>query len=113
MRVDLTTFGVEPPENGKTGRAAGNPESVGGSTSTNTSASNSASAATSSGSDAARFSFDHTRVQTLAAQVLEQPEVRAAKVQSLKQSIGKGEYAVSPGQVADALASDLGFEARA
>jgi negative regulator of flagellin synthesis FlgM len=111
MRVDLTTFGVEPPENGKPGRAAGSPESAGGSTSTNNSASNSASAATASTSDAARFSS--TQVQTLAAQVLEQPEIRAAKVQSLKQSIDSGEYEVSPGQVADALASDLGFEARA
>jgi|ERR1035438_5288142 flagellar biosynthesis anti-sigma factor FlgM len=111
MRVDLTTFGVEPPENGKSGRAAGSPESAGGSTSTNTSASNSASAASNSAVDAARFSS--TRVQSLAAQALEQPEIRAAKVQSLRQSIGKGEYAVSPGQVADALASDLGFEARA
>jgi flagellar biosynthesis anti-sigma factor FlgM len=113
MRIDLTTLGVETPENGKSGRAAGNPESAGKSTSTNTSASNSASAATNSASDAARFSFDHTRAQSLTAQVLEQPEVRAAKVQSLKQAIGNGEYEVSPGQVADALASDLGFEARA
>jgi flagellar biosynthesis anti-sigma factor FlgM len=113
MRVDLTTFGVEPPDNGKSGRAAGTTESVGGNTSTNTSGSSSASAATNAALDAARFSFDHTRVQSLAAQALDQPEVREAKVQSLKQSIDKREYAVSPGQIADALASDLGFEARA
>jgi len=58
--------------------------------------------------DQTRFSFDQTRVQALEAQVLAQPEIRQAKVQALQQAIGNGEYSVSAGQVADAMASDLG-----
>ena len=61
-----------------------------------------------SGRDQTRFSFDQTRVQSLEAQVLAQPEIRQAKVQSLQQAIGNGEYSVSAGQIADAMASDLG-----
>jgi len=51
-------------------------------------------------------------VQSLEAQVLAQPEVRQAKVQSLQQAIGNGEYSVSAGQVAAAMASDLGVGAQ-
>ena len=72
MRVDFTTFGLEPPEPGKT-----------------------------------RFSFDQTRVQSLEAQVLAQPEIRAAKVQSLQQAIGNGNYSVPASQVADAMVGEL------
>ena len=103
MRVDLTSRGVEPPENGKTGRAGqtGASETGAGSASSSTSGST-------SGLDQTRFSFDQTRVQALEAQVLAQPEIRQAKVQALQQAIGNGEYSVSAGQVADAMASDLG-----
>jgi len=105
MRVDLTSRGVEPPESGKTGRAgqtgSGTASSVSGSASSSTSGST-------SGLDQTRFSFDQTRVQALEAQVLAQPEIRQAKVQALQQAIGNGEYSVSAGQVADAMASDLG-----
>lgn len=103
MRVDLTSRGVEPPENGKTGRAG----QTGASETGASSASSSASSST-SGLDQTRFSFDQTRVQALEAQVLAQPEIRQAKVQALQQAIGNGEYSVSAGQVADAMASDLG-----
>jgi flagellar biosynthesis anti-sigma factor FlgM len=58
--------------------------------------------------DQARFSFDQTRVQSLEAHVLAQPEIREAKVQSLQQAIGKGEYSVPASLVADALVSEHG-----
>ncbi len=107
MRVDLTSRGVEPPENGKTGR--------GGQTGASGTSGSSASSNSSSGTlglDQTRLSFDHIRVQSLEAQVLAQPEVRQAKVQSLQQAIGNGEYSVSAGQVAAAMASDLGVGAQ-
>ena len=102
MRVDLTSLGVEPPENSKPGRAgkAGGSGNAAGSASVSTSVSN-------AGPDQTRFSFDQTRVQALEAQVLAQPEIRGAKVQALQQAIGNGEYSVLPSQVADALVNDL------
>jgi anti-sigma28 factor (negative regulator of flagellin synthesis) len=36
-----------------------------------------------------------------------QPEVRQQRVELLRQSLGKGEYVVSDGQVADAMLADL------
>ena len=107
MRVDFTSLGVEPPENGKTGRAG----QTGASGTTASSASGSTSSSASNGTsglDQTRFSFDQARVQSLEAQVLAQPEIRQAKVQSLQQAIANGEYSVSAGQVADAMASALG-----
>jgi len=95
MRVDFTTFGLEPPEKGTTGRA-GQAGAAG------------AGASSTPGMDQARFSFDQARVQSLQAQVLAQPEIREAKVQALQQAIGNGNYSVSAGQVADALVSELG-----
>ena len=103
MRVDLTSRGVEQPENSKTGRAG----QTGASGTTASSASSSSSSST-LGLDQASFSFDPTRVQSLEAQVLAQPEIRQAKVQALQQAIGNGEYSVSAGQVADAMVSELG-----
>ena len=98
MRVDFTTYGLEPPEKGQTDRAG----QTGAAGATASSASDSTS-----GPDQTRFSFDQTRVQSLEAQVLAQPEIRAAKVQSLQQAIGNGNYSVSASQVADAMVSDL------
>jgi flagellar biosynthesis anti-sigma factor FlgM len=96
MRVDLTTFGVEPPDSGKPSRAG----QTGASASTNTVASASGST---SGHDQTRFSFDRARVEALKAQVLAQPEIRAAKVRPLEQAIRQGEYALSAGRIADAM----------
>jgi len=95
MRVDFTTFGLEPPEGGKTGRAGQTEAAETGASST-------------SGLDQTRFSFDQTRVQALEAQVLAQPEIREDKVKSLQKAIGNGEYSVLASQVADALVSELG-----
>jgi flagellar biosynthesis anti-sigma factor FlgM len=94
MRVDFTTLGLEPPEKGKTGRAGQAEAAATGASST-------------SGPDRTRFSFDQTRVQSLESHVLAQPEIREAKVQSLQQAIGKGEYSVPASRVADALVSEL------
>lgn len=107
MRVDFTTFGVEPPDSGKPGQArpSGTPAAgAAGNASDNPSVGTSSAAP---GVDQARFSFDQTRVRALQAQVLAQPEVRDAKVQALQQEIGHGEYSVSAGQVADALIQDV------
>lgn len=103
MRVDFNTFGVEPPEQGKTGRAG---QQAGNAGTGASNASGSASGST-SGLDQTSFSSDYTRVQSLAAQVLAQPEMRAAKVQSLQQTIGNGSYSVPPSQIADAMVSEL------
>src|SRR5947209_4514842 len=56
--------------------------------------------------DQTSFSFDRTRVNSLQAEALAQPEVRAAKVQALQQAISKGLYAVSPSQLATAMIRD-------
>ena len=101
MRVDFTTSGLEPPEKSTTGRA-GYTELPGTATAVGAGASNI------SGVDQTSFSFDQTRVQSLEAHVLAQPEIREAKVQSLQQAIGNGEYSVPASQVADALVSELG-----
>jgi flagellar biosynthesis anti-sigma factor FlgM len=95
MKVGFTNF-AELPDSGKTNRAgqAGSSATTGASTAT--------------GTDQTSFTFDPSRVQTLAAQVIAQPEIRDAKVQSLQQAIGNNNYSVSAGQIADALASDLG-----
>ena len=101
MRVDFTTSGLEPPEKGTTGRA-GHAEPAGTGTAAGAEASSIA------GVDQTRFSFDQTRVQSLEAHVLAQPEIREAKVQSLQQAIGSGEGSAPASQVADALVIELG-----
>jgi flagellar biosynthesis anti-sigma factor FlgM len=103
MRVDFTTSGLEPPEKSTTGRA-GHAEHAG----TATAAGAGTGASSISGVDQTSFSFDQTRVQSLEAHVLAQPEIREAKVQSLQQAIGSGEYSVPASQVADALVIELG-----
>jgi flagellar biosynthesis anti-sigma factor FlgM len=57
--------------------------------------------------DQAHFSFDNTRVRALESEVMAQPEVRQQRVDLLRQSLGKGEYAISDGQIADAMLADL------
>src|SRR5215813_118190 len=94
MKINLTTYGPEPPDKGSTERPRAAP------------------ASDQSGNDAVsldrtRFTFDQTRVRALESQVLAQPEVRQEKVDQLRQAVGKGEYAVSDGQIADAMLADL------
>jgi len=99
MRVDLNTFGLEPPEKGTTGRTGQTGAAGTGASGT---------LASTTGVDQTRFSFDQARVQSLQAQVLAQPEIRTARVQALQQAIGNGEYSVPPSQIADALLGELG-----
>ena len=94
MRVDLTTFGLDPPEKGKTGRA-GQPEVP------------ATGAGSPSGVDQTRFSFDQARVQAFATHVLAQPEVRSDRVSSLREAIGNGTYSIPASEVANALVRDL------
>ncbi len=107
MRVDLTTFGAEPPESSQPGRAAQTAAAKAGAANT---ANGSRASTTGSVADVdqARFSSDQARVQSLANQVLAQPEIRQAKVDALQQAIGNGEYSVPPSQVAEAIVRDLG-----
>jgi len=97
MRVDLTTSGLEQPENSKLGRAGQSRAA------TNQS---SANASESAAVDHTQFTFDGTRIQSLAAQALAAPEIRQAKVASLGQAIGNGEYSVDAGKVADAMTAE-------
>jgi anti-sigma28 factor (negative regulator of flagellin synthesis) len=46
-------------------------------------------------------------VRALETQALAQPEVRQQRVDLLRQSLGKGEYAVSDTQLADAILADI------
>ena len=94
MRVDLRSYGLEPPEKGKadrTGQAA-KPAPEGGTRP--------------EGTDQAQFSSDPARVRSLAAHALALPEVRSAKVEALQQAIAKKEYAVSNRQIADAIVAE-------
>jgi flagellar biosynthesis anti-sigma factor FlgM len=118
MKVDLTNFAAEVPDNGKSSRAvkAGTSGEIATSGAAPGAASNigSSSAANigsnlASNIDLASFSFDQSRVRSLAAQVLAEPEIRQAKVQLLQQAIGNSQYSVSPGQIADALAKEFAF----
>jgi flagellar biosynthesis anti-sigma factor FlgM len=95
MRIDLTTLAPQPPEQGKSARSGQSDTAASAATET-------------SGLDKTSFSFDQTRVQTLASQVLAQPDVRDVKVQALQQSISDGEYSIPPSQIAEALASEYG-----
>jgi flagellar biosynthesis anti-sigma factor FlgM len=99
MRIDHTTFGVEPPDNSKPGRTGqtGSTEIVAGD----------AAAGSGAGVDQASFSFNQGQLQSLQAQVLAQPEIRDNKVQALQQAIGQGDYSVPPSQIADAMVNDL------
>lgn len=92
MRVDLRTVGLGPPEDKKTERAP---------------TARSAEQHSADAVDKTRFSFDQARVRSLEQEVLAQPEVRQQTVELLRQAIGKGEYAVSEGQVAAAMIADL------
>jgi flagellar biosynthesis anti-sigma factor FlgM len=119
MRVDLNTFGAEPPEPSKPGRAAetdaqadaaktdGAKTGVSGAPADASGDVSSSPSSNASAVDQARFSFDQARVQSLATEVLAQPEIRQEKVDTLQQAIGNGEYSVAPSQVADAIVSNL------
>jgi flagellar biosynthesis anti-sigma factor FlgM len=100
MRVDLTTSDIGHTDNGssaRTGRGAAQSASQ-------TEDPASAGIAV----DRTQFSFDQTRIRSLTAQALSAPEVRQAKVSSLAQAIGSGEYSVDAGKIAGAMISAYG-----
>lgn len=109
MRVDLTTYGMEPPENSKPGRAGqtGSGSATSGVSGNSFSGASGSALSGASALDDARFSFNQTRVESLKAQVLAQPEVRGGQVRALQQAIGNGEYSIPPSQIANAMANDL------
>jgi flagellar biosynthesis anti-sigma factor FlgM len=92
MKVDLRSYGLEPPERGKTGRAGQAADAAAASRSSDT-------------ADQAQLS-NQSRVRSLEAQVMALPEVRQPKVEALQQAIAKKEYAASSAQVADAIVRD-------
>jgi flagellar biosynthesis anti-sigma factor FlgM len=104
MRVDFTIVGASAPERGRMRRTGQAEVSW---TEARRGASGSASGVTLR-LDQTRFSFDQAGVRSLEAQVLAQPEIRDAKVQSLQQAIRSGEYSVPISQVADAVSGELG-----
>jgi flagellar biosynthesis anti-sigma factor FlgM len=59
------------------------------------------------GSDAVRFSAEHSTVLELVAQIVKLPEIRAEKVAALQQAIGGGQYAVTAEHTTDAILSAI------
>ncbi len=104
MRIDFTNLPVDASENSKPGRAGPGIKASAGSVTSGVSDSNGAS---SEAVDQANFSFDPTRVQSLQAQILAQPEIRQTMVQALQESISGNEYSVLPGQIADSMIAEL------
>ena len=94
MRVDLLTYGPEPPDNNKASRAGQSPPTPPQTSGT-------------AGMDETRFSFDQARVQSLEAEVMAQPEIRGQKVGALQRLLVTGQYAVSDAQIAQAMVAEL------
>jgi flagellar biosynthesis anti-sigma factor FlgM len=59
------------------------------------------------GSDEARLSLEHTRVQSLVASAHRLPEVRQEKVDALQRAVDNGGYNVSSEQVAEAMFAEM------
>jgi flagellar biosynthesis anti-sigma factor FlgM len=59
------------------------------------------------GGDTAKLSQDQGRVQQLASQVNQLPEIRQEKVAALQRAIEEGSYRGTPGQAAEALLSAM------
>ena len=93
MKVDLRTNGTAVADNGKADRTRAASAHGDGNETT--------------ALDQTRLSFDLTRVRALESLVMAQPEIRQQRVELLRQSVGKGAYAVSDGQIADAMLADL------
>jgi flagellar biosynthesis anti-sigma factor FlgM len=92
MRIDLNAPITEAPDPGQ---------------STKSQASGSPNAAAVSGGDTAKLSQDQARVQVLASEVNQLPEIRQDKVAALQRAIGEGTYSVNSEQSAEALISAI------
>ena len=86
MRID-SNHGLQPtPENNRTSSSAATPSATG-----------------TLGEDQAQLSGAHAQVTALAAQAAQLPEVREARVNSLRQAVESGSYDPSPESTAGAL----------
>jgi flagellar biosynthesis anti-sigma factor FlgM len=65
------------------------------------------------GQDQTQLGGGHAQVQALAAQALQLPEVRAERVDALRQVVQSGRYQASPGAVAGAVFSHMLVERQA
>jgi len=95
MRIDLNAIIPEAPDPGQSTKSSA-PVASGG-----------ASAPGLGGGDTAKFSVEQGRVQELASQVKQLPEIRQNKVAALQRAIQDGSYQVTPGQAAEALLSSM------
>ena len=96
MRIDLTSSGPQQTENAgsqKTGQRG-----------TDATEAHDTSQTGATG-DSTQFSFDQTRIHSLAVEALSAPEIRQATVSSLARSISTGEYSVDAAKVAGAIVS--------
>jgi flagellar biosynthesis anti-sigma factor FlgM len=91
MRIDLNAIIPESPDPGQTTKAGSQP--VGGGS----------SATGHIGVDTTKLSPDQARVQQLASQVNQLPEIRPEKVAALQRAVQAGAYQVTPAQTAGAL----------
>jgi negative regulator of flagellin synthesis FlgM len=91
MRIDLNAPTSEAPDPGQSTKSA---SQVG---------SGSTKGAGLAGADTASLSQDQGKVQELASQVNQMPEIRQDKVAALKSAIQQGSYQVTSGQAAEAL----------
>jgi len=94
MRIDLDAIIPEAPDPGQSAKAASQARSG-------------SSSAGPAGGDTAKLSHDQGRIQQLASQVSQLPEIRQDKVAALQRAIQEGSYPVTPGQSAEALISAM------
>jgi flagellar biosynthesis anti-sigma factor FlgM len=95
MRIDLNATIPEAPDPGQSSKSGSQV------------AAGSGSASGLRGDDTAKISQDTGRVQQLASQVNQLPEIRQDKVAALQRAIQQGSYQVTPGQTAGALLSAM------
>jgi flagellar biosynthesis anti-sigma factor FlgM len=95
MRIDLNAIIPNAPDPGQSTKSGSR------------TASSASSSEGPAGADTAKLSQDLGRVQELASQVSQLPEIRQDKVEALQRAIEEGSYRVTPGQAAEALISAI------
>jgi flagellar biosynthesis anti-sigma factor FlgM len=93
MRIDLNLKTPETPDPAQTAKSGAQVNSGAGSAGLNR--------------DTAVLSPDQSRVQALAAQVSQLPEIRQEKVAALGRAIQTGVYQVKPQETAEAILSEI------
>jgi flagellar biosynthesis anti-sigma factor FlgM len=73
----------------------------------NSSAANRSDSPLELGQDQAQLSGAHIQAQALAAQALQLPDVRAGKIQALREAVHRGSYRTDPEQTAGALVDEM------